>query len=63
MREIKKTLEISKTFKKKAAIFNKDKLKEVLNRPDITLYLDKESHWTNGESEFVFTMHIQDNHN
>lgn len=58
---MKKTLDISKTFKKKALTFSKDKLKEILGRTDITLYLDKESHWNNGESEMVFTMHIKDN--
>jgi len=59
---MKKTLDISKTFKKKALTFPKDKLIQILQeRSDITLYLDKESHWNNGESEMVFTMHIQDN--
>lgn len=61
---MKKTLDISKTFKKKALTFQKEKFIELLNsRNDITLYLDKESHWNNGESEMVFTIHIKDNFN
>lgn len=58
----KKVLDIRKTFNKKALIFSKEKLiKDVLSRDDVTLYLDKESHWNNGESEFILTIHIKNN--
>lgn len=57
----RRVLDIQRTFKKNQFVLTKEKLREILDRDDITLYLEVESHYQNGESELSVLIHIQNN--
>lgn len=60
---MRKTLDIKRKFKKKALITSKHEVKKAMDRNDATIYLEEETHYSNGESEFVYRIHIRDNFN
>ena len=59
----RRRLDIQKTYVKKSFVVSKEKLKEGIDRADVTMYLEQETHYDNGESELVYRMYIKDNFN
>lgn len=58
---MKKQIDIRKKFNKKQLVVSKDSLKAAIDRKDGTIYLEEETHYDNGESEFIYRLHILDN--
>ena len=54
-------LDIKKKYYKKSFLVHKGKLQQALDRKDVTVYLDEEIHYDNGQSEMVYRMYIEDN--
>lgn len=57
----KKILDIRKKYNKKKLVVSKEALKKAIERNDVIVYLEEESHYNNGESEFIYRMYIEDN--
>lgn len=60
---MRKQIEIQRKFNKRSFVVSKEKFKPGLEREDSTLFLEEETHYDNGESEFVYRLHIKDNLN
>lgn len=58
---MKKVLDIRKIYNKKKLPVNKDALSKAIYREDVTIFLEEEIHYNNGETEFIYRMCIKNN--